>query len=936
MLFNTNPYIAGEPVGGTKAFVGREDILEETLGIIESLRENGIVFYGKRHIGKTSVLHELAFRLPKLGLYVPIYFNFGENASLSPEDILRMLSDRILQQFELSPPDPLNNDFLAGFQEEILPYVFSQLPEEASLVFLFDEFDAMDNLGNELVSSVFYPYLRQMLSPNSQDKSDDMRLKFIFVIAGRPHDISGACRSLFDGLKFHHISLLSSEETAALINLSQRNASLKWPDSLLTKIYHLTGGHPYLIQQLCYGVWETIYDMNPEDLPVVRASDIDACLPETLKNAATVLEHLWDGLGLAERVVASSLAEVGPYIINQEEFEKHLKGSGAHILIGNLQNVPKLLEEWDLIQPEENGYRIRIEMWRRWLVQYKPLARVHTEIDRILVAAEHLFKAAHKFYEGGELEEASPLLRQVVNLDPHKRQAYQLLAEIFLAQGNTGEALKLLESLYKSNPWAARPRLIQALVSQAKEKAEERDRLVLYEKILELDPKQPEALAEYKKIYEKRGDAAFKKNQFAAAAEAYRKIGDAQKLRSAESKIYLEKLYEEALEALKSDEREKAQKLLAEILSEDPSFREATRYMHLAVTGTDIIRLKTGFKDVNIEKIWPDFKFFRQAPKPSKTEKNSGQIGTYKLVRRIAKGGMAELFLGVNEKGDFRRTVIIKKVLPHLAEDSQFIAMFKQEARLAALLYHPNIVQIIDFYEEENAIVMEYIRGKNLSQIAAGIDGILPVDQSVFIASQICEGLQYAHSQKDEETGSPLNIIHRDIKPSNILISYNGEVKITDFGISKANAEIGSGFITKPGEIKGTLAYIAPEQASERFSDIDHRCDIFSFGVVFYEMLSGKKLRRFVDKVNPVKAYKLITENGIELIIKLRPEIPVELNRIVMRCLEKDKNLRYQTAQALNEDLKRMRKELKMTYDGSNLADFMKHYIREDELTTEN
>ncbi|QTA93426.1 protein kinase domain-containing protein [Desulfonema magnum] len=958
MIFNTNPYIVGKPVGGTRAFVGRANILQKVLRFIREPYENTMVFYGKKHIGKTSVLQELTVRLPRKGPYVPIYFDLQDKASFSPEQVIRYLTHQILHILDISPSDhlkaffdsqkavsdtPGDGDILIKFQKIFLPYVLSRLPEGASLILLFDEFDMLDNFGNEPSVSVLFPYLRNLmtmspaLETKKQTLSDTRRLKFVFTVARRPKDLSRACLSLFRGIKFHHISLLSQKDLSELVYLSKQNASLKWPDELLIQIRHLTGGHACLTQWLCRTIWEKIYDKNPEEVPVVQAKDIEMAVPEALENAKDTLEHLWEGLGLAERVVASALAETGSQTISREEFEKHLRGSGAHILIGDLQNVPKSLKEWDLIEPEGNGYRIRIEMWRQWLIQYKPLARVREEIQKILETSEQLFKAARKFYKSGELEEASPLLQQVVHLDPSQRKAYQMLAEIFLAQGNTDEALKSLESLYKHNPWTARPRLVQALISQTRHKKQETEKLALYEKILELDPRQPEAVSEYKKIYEKQGDMAYENNELYKAMEAYKKIGAKEKAEKVKKRLRLENLYQQALDALKKNKKETAQKLLAKVLSEEPSFREATRYMHMAVTGMDIISFKnpiTGFRESSLEKIWPDFKsvshkFQKWLPSSKLTSEKLGGIGTYKLIRKIASGGMADLFLAVNEKGEFRRTVIIKKVLPHLVENEQFIAMFKQEARLAASLYHPNIVQIIDFYEDQNAIIMEYIRGKNLSEITDVVKTPFSVDQAVFVASQICKGLQHAHFKKHDEQRTWLNIVHRDIKPSNILISFNGEVKITDFGISKANSETMSGVMTMPGEVKGTLAYIAPEQLSEGVKHLDSRGDIYSFGLVFYEILSGKKLRHFIDEVTPIKVYKLIIQNDIVPIIKLRSDIPRELNRIVMKCLESDKESRYQNTQKLNQDLDRLRKSLNMTYDASNLADFMKKYFRD-------
>ncbi len=294
------------------------------------------------------------------------------------------------------------------------------------------------------------------------------------------------------------------------------------------------------------------------------------------------------------------------------------------------------------------------------------------------------------------------------------------------------------------------------------------------------------------------------------------------------------------------------------------------------------------------------------------------RIGPYLLTQKIAQGGMAELYLAdyLREDG-FRKTVAVKKVLPHLADNRDFIDMFIREARLAALLQHPNVVQIADFGKIQNAyfIAMEYVNGKNLAEIMGFLKKGLPVDMALFLILKISSGLQYSHSRKDDKTGKPLNIIHRDISPQNILISLNGEVKLSDFGISKATSEPS---LTQAGVIKGKLSYLSPEQAMGH--EVNHQVDIYALGLVFYEILSGSRLYRFS---NDIEAIRTIPQMTIPPIISLRPDIPQGMNDIVMRCLEKSTVRRYQTAKELNDDLQKLKNHLGITYDASDLSLFM-------------
>jgi serine/threonine protein kinase len=306
------------------------------------------------------------------------------------------------------------------------------------------------------------------------------------------------------------------------------------------------------------------------------------------------------------------------------------------------------------------------------------------------------------------------------------------------------------------------------------------------------------------------------------------------------------------------------------------------------------------------------------------------RIGPYLLHKRVARGGMAELFLADYVRQDgFKRKVAIKRILPHLAGNQDFIKMFTREARLAALLQHPNIVQIFDYGNIDNAyfIAMEYIDGKNLGEILSALKQGLPVETAVFIISHICKGLDYSHTKRDENTGEPFHIVHRDISPQNLLISYQGEVKISDFGISKARSEPS---LTRAGVVKGKMAYMSPEQALGE--PIDHRADIYALGLVFYETLTGKRVYAFSNDIDAIRS---IPKLDIEPVSNLVPEVHEALNRIVMKCLEKQKENRYQSASAVYTDLMAFKKEQKLAFDASDLADFMKKKIKTDDNSSQ-
>lgn len=269
------------------------------------------------------------------------------------------------------------------------------------------------------------------------------------------------------------------------------------------------------------------------------------------------------------------------------------------------------------------------------------------------------------------------------------------------------------------------------------------------------------------------------------------------------------------------------------------------------------------------------------------------KFGKYLLIDRIGTGGMAELFLAKQTglKG-FEKVIAIKRILPHLTEDQEFVSMFINEAKLAALLSHQNIVQIYDLGSVALIyyIAMEYVMGKDLRTVLSksrSNDRPLPVSHTLQIISKVLSGLDYAHRQKDL-SGRELNLVHRDVSPQNILVSYEGEVKLVDFGIAKAASQ---GTETRTGMLKGKLAYMSPEQAWGK--PIDRRSDIFAVGILLYEMLSGTRLFKGENELSTLEK---VREAKVEPPTSLNPEISKELEVIILKALAKDPRDRYQTA----------------------------------------
>jgi hypothetical protein len=320
---------------------------------------------------------------------------------------------------------------------------------------------------------------------------------------------------------------------------------------------------------------------------------------------------------------------------------------------------------------------------------------------------------------------------------------------------------------------------------------------------------------------------------------------------------------------------------------------------------------------------WRDRRQQQRAHAIQLTLEQSDRVGPYLLRERVAAGGMAELFLADYEREDgFRRKVALKRILPHLAENPDFVRMFTREARLAALLQHPNVVQIFDYGKigASYFIAMEYIDGRNLGEILAHMKIGLPLEPALFIMTEVAKGLAYSHSHCDEESGAPLNIVHRDISPPNLLVSFAGEVKISDFGISQASSEPN---LTQAGVIKGKLAYMSPEQALGQ--PLDQRADVYAMGLVFHETLTGLRVYRFS---NEIEALRAIPKREIEPLAAIMKKIPPQLDAIVMKCLAKEREARYPSAEALYADLAAFRRDQKIAFDAADMAAFMKTHFR--------
>jgi len=304
------------------------------------------------------------------------------------------------------------------------------------------------------------------------------------------------------------------------------------------------------------------------------------------------------------------------------------------------------------------------------------------------------------------------------------------------------------------------------------------------------------------------------------------------------------------------------------------------------------------------------------------------RLGGYTIVRKLAKGGMAEIYLArsLGPEG-FEKLVVLKRILPKYASNPKFVQLFLDEAKLAASLDHPNVVHVYDMGRVDGHyfFTMEYVHGQDTRSILRKVSRLkghqIPIAIAVQIVRSMASALHHAHERKRPD-GSARDIVHRDVSPSNILVSYDGAIKLADFGVAKAAS---SSVRTRTGALKGKVGYMSPEQA--RGMMIDRRSDVFSLGVVLWELLA---MQRLFKTDNDLATIQAIINTPPPALAKFRDDCPPELERIANKALEKDPAERYQSAQQLQRDLEELARELKLDQSSISLSSYMTELFAEE------
>ena len=294
----------------------------------------------------------------------------------------------------------------------------------------------------------------------------------------------------------------------------------------------------------------------------------------------------------------------------------------------------------------------------------------------------------------------------------------------------------------------------------------------------------------------------------------------------------------------------------------------------------------------------------------------------YKPLYRLAAGGMAEVWVAQSVSvAGFKKKVAIKRILPGLLKDERFVRMFLDEARLSLHFNHANVVTVFDLGKSDETyfIVMEFVEGTTLKQLLEFLQERgkrVPLPIVLWMLNETLKGLEYAHQLPDPETGEALHVVHRDISPPNLLISWNGEVKLTDFGLAKATTQLES---TDAGVVKGKFSYLSPEAAHGKA--VDGRTDVFAVGILAYEMLTMRRL--FLGETD-YQTVEMVRAAQVPSIRAQNPEVPDELEQIIRKSLARDVDQRYLTAADFADDLLAFLFKHRLKVSARDLANLLK------------
>ena len=604
-----NPYVAGPPLQGEEGFFGRREVLGWAERGLRNPANNSLVLFGQRCIGKTSLLLQVQRTLPSTQ-FLPVYFDLQDQTTRPLGLALADLAQATAERAGLAPPDRLNFDDQGHyFLQSFLPRLYAELPKNQRPVFLLDEFGVLEDeeetqLPHEenLAINAFYRFTRRVINR-------DPRPAFVFTVGRRVDDLNVDFTAKFKASLVHEIWLLERESAEGLILQANSTkqmltpGALNFTDRAVKRILSLTGGHPYLTQSLCRQIWERAYagEESPITPPRVDVVAVEDAVTATLAASAMKLDWIWDGLSLPEKIYTTALAqtvEEGEAATEKQGLQT-LTDYAARLRVRRVERAPRDLVRRRVLalidgqigeQPEEPRYRFAVELYRRWVCQYRPLADVKGELDRVDPLAEELFDIGQGFLRRHRWETATRYFRDALEANPHHFKARLLLGEALLELGQIDEAVDELERAYKMDQEDGRASLTQALIIQSRKRGQAGDEdgsLKACKRALRISPENRTAQEIRDAIWLRRLEAEAhsyeEAERWAEAASTYEQLTahapDEKSRRvweTAQERCRIEarltRLFAEGSQALEENEWRKAQRALAAVVHERPDY----------------------------------------------------------------------------------------------------------------------------------------------------------------------------------------------------------------------------------------------------------------------------------------------------------------------------------------------------------------------------
>lgn len=523
----SNPFAVGTSVGGTPYFVGRRDIIRNVVSVLQQPLAAGLVLFGQRRIGKSSILRELEEKLPEMGPWTPVFFDLQRHSQATLEEILEDLASTIAAALDLPEPS-FGPDIAHVFRKSWLASALAGRKPEWRLVLLFDEFDILADPKARMSNVRLFEFLRSIFD----DKVLRTQVAAIYAMGRTMGDLDISTGPLFRGIRSEAVSTLSRPDFDLLLARGVTSGGIEWGQGVSDAIWRLTAGHPMLTQLIASRAWARAVSGERR----VEMRHLEELTQGVLRESHHILHWLWEGLTPACRVVASAFAEHEARTLTGDQLGLLLRQSGVRIMMGQLDEAPRRLCDWDILHEETTTprrYRFKVELLRTWVRQHRPFASVREFIDHLNPEADEDYSRALR--DWNKSERTSDDIAQIIQrlgfvLDPVRGNpnhvgATELLAELYIAQGNFDKAIQVVERQLPQQTAALRPRYVQLLLSKAEELAgkeeDEAARQHCFEQILQVAPGTTEALMGLRDIWRLQGRRAHVAGRLVEARDLY-------------------------------------------------------------------------------------------------------------------------------------------------------------------------------------------------------------------------------------------------------------------------------------------------------------------------------------------------------------------------------------------------------------------------------